>query len=361
MDITKEISQIIGQPKSSKLEYQPVLPPSKNIAQLISSFANADGGYILLGVSENPGGNIEINGLSGDFHANAITHKALDLLSPQPQVYYQYIVYNDKKLYVIKVEKSDSLIAIENRIYKRVDGMVKLLNPPDIQFKLKGYSRIKSINQQLEGYKQSATSSKLKLIEHYQSILKIIDDIGQILYPIDANIPTSIQEGKILSRILFSSFVDNFETYLSELLYEIFLAIPETLKTKEEVTIEEVLKCSDLQEFVEYVAKKKIGKLQKGSVKGFIKENQQIKDLRVLDEHKQNEIEKILQIRHLYSHRNGTVDEKFLKYFAGQFTINSEHQMSISEICEKLCYLAEIIDKIDLAAINRYNLAQVNQ
>jgi len=35
--------------------------------------------------------------------------------------------------------------------------------------------------------------------------------------------------------------------------------------------------------------------------------------------------------------------------------------MSISEICDKLCYLAEIIDQIDLAAINKYKLAQVNQ
>jgi hypothetical protein len=63
----------------------------------------------------------------------------------------------------------------------------------------------------------------------------------------------------------------------------------------------------------------------------------------------------------LYSHRNGNIDEKFIQFFAGQFTINSEHQMSISEICDKLCYLAEIIDQIDLAAINKYKLAQVNQ
>ena len=127
---------------------------------------------------------------------------------------------------------------------------------------------------------------------------------------------TTNQEGKVLSRILFASFVDNFETYLSDLLYEIFLANPATLKSKQQVTIEEVLNCSDLQEFVKYWAKQKIGKLQKGSVKGFISDNKQISDLEVLDEPIQNEIEKILQIRHLYSPRNGLVAEKFLQYFA---------------------------------------------
>lgn len=356
MDITKEVEKIIGQPESSTLEYKAVLPPSRNIAQLISSFANADGGYIILGVLDN----LEINGLSSDFHANTITHKALDLLSPQPQIYYQYVFYNGKRLYVIKIEKSNVSIFLEDKLYKRVGDANRLENPIEIKFKPQGYARIQVISLQFEAYKKDATSSKIKLLEHYQSILKIIDDIGQILYPIDVNTPTNNQEGKILSRILFSSFADNFETYLSDLLYEIFLAEPKTLKSKQQVTLEEVLNCSDLQDFVKYWANKQIGKLQKGSVKGFIKENSQIKNLNIIDETMQDEIEKILQIRHLYSHRNGIVDEKFLQYFAEQFTLNSEHQMSISEVCDKLCYLAEIVDKIDLSATVTYKLAVIN-
>jgi len=357
MDIPNEISKIIGQAGSSTLEYKAVLPPSRNIAQMISSFANTDGGYIVLGVLENEDG-IDLIGLSEDFHANSITHKALDLLSPLPQVYYHYVVYKGKKIYVIKVEKSDLPIAIESKIYVRVGTSIKLSNATEIHFKLDGYARIKDINQQMEGYKQNATNAKTRVIEHYQSILKIIDDLGQILYPKSVNTPTYNHEGKVLSRILFSSFVDNFETYLSDLLYEIYLAYPSTLKSNQSVTVEEVLNCIDLQEFVNYVAKQKISKLQKGSVKGFIKENKQIRDLAVIDKKKQNEIEKILQIRHLYSHRNGIVDEKFLQYFVGQFDLNSEHQMSICEICDKLCYLAEIIDQIDLSATTKYKLAQ---
>jgi len=358
MDISNEISLIIGQPESSTLEYKAVLPPSRNIAQLICSFANASGGYIILGASENQAGNIEVNGLSEDFHANTITHKALDLLTPQPQVYYQYVVYRGKKLYAIKVDKSETSVSVDGKIYKRVGEQVTLLNPTEIQFKLNGYPRIQIINQQIESNKQNTTNSNIKLIEHYQSILKIIDDLGAILYPEDVTIATSIQEGKILSRILFSSFVDNFETYLSELLYEIFLANPATLKSNQQVSIEEVLNCSDLQEFVKYWAKQKIGKLQKGSVKGFIKENKQISELGIIDELKQNEIEKILQIRHLYSHRNGIVDEKFLQYFAGQYMLNTVHQMSISEICDNLCYLADIANQIDVAAAAKFSLAR---
>nr|WP_288210094.1 ATP-binding protein [uncultured Dysgonomonas sp.] len=353
MDITSEIVSLIGQPGSATLEYKPVLPPSKTIAKIVSAFANTNGGYIVLGVTSN----LEVNGLSEDFHANAITHKAIDLLSPKPQIHYQYVSYEGKKLYVIKVEKSDSKIYLEGSIYEREGASTKLSNPVEITFSRNGYQKIKDINQQLESYKTNATNAKIRLIEHYQSILKIMDDLGMLLYPTNANTPTDNQEGKVLSRILYSSFVDNFETYLSDLLYEIFLANPATLKSKQQVTIEEVLNCTDLQDFVKYWAKEKLGKLQKGSVKGFIKENKQIRDLEIIDDTIQDEIEKILQIRHLYAHRNGIVDEKFLQFFTGEFTTNAEHQMSISQISDKLSYLIEIVHKIDLKAINTYNLS----
>lgn len=135
MDITNEAKKLIGQAKSATLEYKAVLPPSRIMAQIIGSFANAEGGYLILGIAEGKNGSIEVNGLSEDFHASTITHKALDILKPQPKVSYQYISFNDKKLYVIKVEKSDSPVAIEGKVYKRVGAEVELTNPVEITFK----------------------------------------------------------------------------------------------------------------------------------------------------------------------------------------------------------------------------------
>tara|TARA_R110001632_G_scaffold232806_1_gene374682 strand:- start:40844 stop:41923 length:1080 start_codon:yes stop_codon:yes gene_type:complete len=358
MSIEDQIIKILNEkkPESDKIEYKAVLPPARNIARLISSFANTDGGFIILGVSDSDG--IEINGLSQDFHANAVTHKAVDLLVPKPNVNYQYVSYNDKKLYVIKVDKSENQIYLEGKVYKRVNSRSILSNPLEVNFKENGYPRIREINLELEGSKNNSTSSMIKLIEHYQSVLKILDDLEVILYPISPIKPTDNQEGKILSRILYSSFVDNFETYLSDLLYEIYLANPSTLKSIQVVTIEEVLNCSDLQDFVKYWAKQKISKLQKGSVKGFIKDNKQIRDLEIIDNITQREIEFLLQIRHLYSHRNGIIDEKFLKYYTEDLTLNNEYKMSISEICDKLCYLFRVTKKIDVKAILMYLLSK---
>lgn len=348
-----EITDIIGQPESQNLEYKAVLPPSKNIAQLICAFANTDGGYIILGVSDPS----NIVGLSSDFHANTIVNKAVELLTPRPYVQHQYIGYNNKNIYAIQIEKSDQTVSLEGKVFIRQGASNQLENPIEIEFSSGGYEKIIQVNTQLNTYKDHATSAKIKFIEHYQSILKITDDLGSILYPVDPEQATNNPEGKVLTRILFSSLADNFETYLSDLLYEIFLAKPETLKSKQQVTIKEVLDCSDLQEFVHYWANKKIGKLQKGSVTGFIEENNQIKSLNAIDEAQQNEIEKILQIRHLYSHRNGMVDEKFLQFFSGQFEINMEHEMAVSEVLDKLVYLATVVHNIDELALEKYSLA----
>jgi len=356
MNLRKEIYKIIGNTESEKLEYKAVLPPARSLAQMIAAFANTNGGIIVLGVYES-NGDIKITGLSEDFRANGVTHKAIDLLSPQPIIKYDYIIYEGKRLYVIEVGKSSDNVSLENKFYIRKGTSIILGNP---EIKLEDENQLpllKKINSQWQDFRLSSTSSKSKFLEHYSSVLNIINDLGKVLYPHSISTPTNNQEGKILMRILFSSCADNFEIYLTDLLYEIYLANPATLKSGQQVTIKEVLDCADMEEFVLYWAKKKLGKLQRGSVKGFISDNTQIRDLNVLDNIMQENIEKILQIRHLYAHGNGIIDEKFLQFYPGQYNLNEEHQLSVENMLGHFSYMAEAVNSIDNAAIIKYQLA----
>lgn len=356
MNISTDLSSILGGSENERLEYKAVLPPARSLAQMIAAFANSNGGMIILGVNE-ANGEINITGLSEDFHANGVTHKAVDLLSPKPSIKYEYISHEGKRLYVIEVEKSLAVVAIENKIYTR-DGTKIVLNNPEIkQNKTNRLPLIAQLISDLPAFRLSSTGAKSKFLDHYSGVLNIIDDLGSILYPGSASVPTTNQEGKILMRILLSSCADNFEIYLTDLLYEIYLANPATLKSAQQVTIKEVLDCADMQEFVLFWAKKKLSKLQRGSVKGFIADNSQIKDLNVIDDTQQDNIEKILQIRHLYAHRNGIVDEKFLQFYPGEYSLNDEHQLSIQDMLSHFSYFLNIVDKIDKAAISKYQLA----
>lgn len=349
-----EVKDLLKQEENEKLEFKAVLPPSRLLAKLISSFANTEGGYLILGVL----GINNIKGLSGDFYAVDTVHKAIDLLNPKPIVNYEYLDINTKRIFVIKIEKHDNDILFSEDKYIRKDNKTILLSIIEESFSSTKYPKLSEIYYRLNEQNENATESKKKYFKHIQSILKIMDDLERILYPDNIDTPTSNQEGKILSRILYSSFADNFETYMSDLLYEIFLAKPETLKSEQTVTIKEVLNCTDLQDFIEYWAKQKIGKLQKGSVKGFIEDTPQIKKLNVLGKIEIKEIDKLLQIRHLYAHRNGVIDDKFLKFYPESGDVNMEYIMSINLIVEKLEYFMNIVNSIDDKAIEKYSLAR---
>ncbi|MFZ1007921.1 MAG: hypothetical protein WAN65_13860 [Candidatus Sulfotelmatobacter sp.] len=67
-------------------------------------------------------------------------------------------------------------------------------------------------------------------------------------------------------------------------------------------------------------------------------------------------IERLLQIRHLYSHRNGIVDEKFLRYYP-DLRLDDEHLMSLDDFLEKFEYLAQTVDAVDRSALVKYQLA----
>jgi hypothetical protein len=353
MDIAQEILDRIGQPESEQLEYKAVLPPAATVAQLICSFANAKGGAIVLGVVED-GKDILINGLSDEFRAIPITRKAIDLLSPPPTVSYDYVVHQGKRLFVIDVKKSDAEVSLGGKVYVRTGDRTTLRQTtPEKAIRNTGIARL---SKTLKEDRKSCTAARAKLLDHYESVLRILDDLGKLLYPTASNLPTDNAEGKMLMRILFSSCADTFETFMSDLLYEIYLAKPEALKSDAPVKVKDVLDCSDMQEFISRYAKEKLKKLQRGSVKEFIADNKAIKSLNVFDATRQAEIEKILQIRHLYTHQNGIVDEKFRKSFPAA-KLNDEYRMTLDEFLDRFEYLAQAIDAVDQAARKDYQLA----
>lgn len=354
MEIAQEILDRIGQPESELLEYKAVLPPAATIAQLIGSLANAKGGAIVLGVVED-GKSVIINGLSDEFRAIQITRKAIDLLSPQPGVTYDYVVHQGKRLFVIGVKKSELPILLGGKIYARTnEGTTLQQAVPDKSITNAGIDRL---SKKLKEDRKSCTAARAKLLDHYESMLLILDDLDRLLYPKASNLPTDNAEGKILMRILFSSCADTFETFMSDLLYEIYLAKPETLKSDSPVTVKEVLDCSDMQEFISRYAKEKLKKLQRGSVKGFIADNPAIKALNVFDATRQAEIEKILQIRHLFTHQNGIIDAKFQKLFPAA-KVNDEFRMTLDEFLQRFEYLAQTIEVVDEEARKVFKLAR---
>ncbi len=98
MSLQEDVLELIKQSENESVEFKAVLPPSRVIAKIIASFANTEGGYLILGVLDDG----TPKGLSRDFFATETVHKAIDLLTPRPMVKYEYVDLNAKRLFLFK-------------------------------------------------------------------------------------------------------------------------------------------------------------------------------------------------------------------------------------------------------------------
>ncbi len=130
-------------PKSEILDFDAVPFSPEKTAKIISSFANTEGGTIVFGIKELSPIKNEIVGLSTDFNVIDITNKAISMLTPTPNVSFDWIKKGEEFVFVIETEKSNEEILLNNQKYIRqsvntvlvnnIDNVGSIINTP--QFK----------------------------------------------------------------------------------------------------------------------------------------------------------------------------------------------------------------------------------
>lgn len=141
IDIT-HLNNLSNKAKSQEFDFFPLPPSPEKIAQIISSFANTDGGELVFGLKELDNSTNSIIGLGSEVRVDEIFNKAMLSLSPTPDVVSDMLRIQDKNIYIIKVEKSTKDILWEEDKYirnnlisassKRVEIKQTTINNPPI-------------------------------------------------------------------------------------------------------------------------------------------------------------------------------------------------------------------------------------
>jgi hypothetical protein len=147
----KNIIDIIYNPTNEDISYQPILPSSFNIAKIMASLANTNGGYLIIGYSKEDG----IIGLSSEFNIDELTSKSIEYSSHLEKFEFEEKKVDGKTLIVVKIDKPDEIILIEGKKYIRYGSIIieELANNDKPLIITEGKTDWKHIKKALERFK----------------------------------------------------------------------------------------------------------------------------------------------------------------------------------------------------------------
>ncbi|WP_375491315.1 hypothetical protein [uncultured Nostoc sp.] len=210
----------------------------------------------------------------------------------------------------------------------------------------------------------NATPSKIKFLSHYRNLLIIVKQTSNssinILFSTRPEVPSNFDDGRTLIRLLFSSLIDTFENYLVNLLIEIHLAKPETLRSESQVSVKDVLNCQNMEEFINFAANQRVKDITRGNEESFLKAFK-FTNLDLFVDREIEQAKKYFQIRHLFTHKNGFIDAQFLyKTKFSNLNLGDEYQISLTYFCETANFFIDIVDRLDSSVVAKYSLETYN-
>ena len=168
--------------ENNKIEFKEKV--NENFFKSLSAFANTDGGCIYLGIKDDK----SIKGFNGQ--QENIINQIIDCLGIQPKIEIENI--EDKEILLIKVEKSNNLIAYKNIYYKRIGNTTRIMPQNEIRKRLlegiswesqtKNFS-IKDIDENTirEFVKYGISTGRLPSIPNNETIESILEKLGLII------------------------------------------------------------------------------------------------------------------------------------------------------------------------------------
>ncbi len=120
-----EFEEYINKQRSTDFEFDAVPSSPFKIAQVVSSFANTEGGELVYGIAKN-GVENQLSGLSTDFRMDEIIREAIMMISPLPTITYDWVALEEKYLFIIQVKKSEEEVRIGLQKYIREGCQTKV-------------------------------------------------------------------------------------------------------------------------------------------------------------------------------------------------------------------------------------------
>lgn len=183
-----ELQTLLNKPKSEMLDFNAIPYSAHKMAKIISSFANSNGGTLIFGLKEASLTSNKIVGLSSDFNVTNITKRSIAMLEPTPTVTYDWISYRENSVFIIKIEKSDKDILLENQKYVR-EGINSILERKETittKLSLSNYKKTVAIIIAIENY-APRDGNRIQKVKYASNDANIFKDMLRTSMEVDEN------------------------------------------------------------------------------------------------------------------------------------------------------------------------------
>lgn len=168
--------------ENNKIEFKERV--NENFFKSLSAFANTDGGCILLGIKDDK----SIEGFN--CQQESVINQIIDCLGIQPKIEVENL--DNKDILLVKVEKSNNLIAYKNIYYKRIGNTTRIMPQNEIRERLlEGISwesqtdsfTTEDINEKTvrDFVKYGISSGRLPSIPDSETINSILEKLGLVI------------------------------------------------------------------------------------------------------------------------------------------------------------------------------------
>jgi hypothetical protein len=163
---------------------------------------------------------------------------------------------------------------------------------------------------------------------------------------------------EIMLQMMLSRGVENFLTYLSEMLGTIFRARPETMRSSANVRVEEVLKYKTMDEFISHLAEKQVNQLSYQGMRELAEYLNDKMNFPILP--KEQDLEnavRIIETRNLIVHNRAIVNALFLERVPSTTTaIGEPIDPEFTEVLDDITFLSQCAFFIDAKAVQKFGI-----
>jgi len=168
------------------------------------------------------------------------------------------------------------------------------------------------------------------------------------------------QHSQEFVEMIYSRQVDNFQTYIVNLVREILKVQPNILHNNHpQISIAQLLKVDSKDELISEVIENKVSSLANKGFKN-IEEWCKLSGIPLaVDKGLKSKLKEFIAIRNIIVHNRCIVDEKYLRVVPhSKFKKGSLRKLTVDELYDAINIFSEIVKQTDIKSIDKFNLEE---